>query len=320
MEDLQVDTEWDGAFAEDIAIPTMRGGCDDTQRSPVSTSEPARPDLPSGEDDADALAKAPTSSLLAFRGVTGGVGVTSLAIEMAHVMAKSGRGDVCIIDLDFGSGMVSHYLDATVSPSLDDLRTEPHRLDRTFLQSLLFHHEAGFAVFASPGVMGGNDAVNTNSVLAALDTLANIFPVVILDVPRLTRPWTEAALKAADRVCLVSELTIPALHVTRQRIAALNSWGIPKTDVVLSKYERRSFKASIRKGDAERAIGQEVTGLLDLDPHVTVEAMNCGLPAGKVSRDSRYVKDVAALARELSPHFAERRSRERVTKRWGRRG
>lgn len=314
MEDSYIDLDAD-VFADSLEIPMMRDVIEPEADGETGSTE-MEATIP--EDRVGGDPTAATSALLALRGATGGVGVTSLAIEMAHVMAQSGRGEVCLVDLDFGAGMLAHYLDATVTPTIDDLRAEPHRLDKTFVRSLLFHHDAGFSVFGSPGVAGGNDAVNPSSVLAALDTIASLYPVVILDVPRITRPWTEATLKAADRVCLLSELTIPSLHVTRQRIAELADWGIATTDVALAKYERRSFKASIRQSDAERALGQSVTGVLGLDSHVTTEAMNCGLPSGKVSHDSRYVKDVAALARELSPYFAERRNRTRKSRFWGR--
>ena len=286
---------------EALAIPDMPDDGEIVDSAPVTAAP---------KTDMETSGGRPTCCL-AFRGVTGGVGTTSLAIETAHIMASAKRGDVCLVDLDFALGMCAHYLDIGQVPSIEDLNADPARVDDTYVRAMLAHHEAGFAVLGAPGEMGANERVNPAMILRMLDVLSDMYPVLILDVPRLVRPWTQAALLAADRVCLVTELTIPALHVSRLRLDELGALGVEKADIVLSKYERRSFRASIRRSDAEKALGREVTCVIGIDAHTPTEAINCGEPAGRVSADSRFVKDAGALARILSPHFAERRSRRR---------
>jgi len=295
-------------FSEDaLQIPDLRA-----DEGVVDAAEDSAPDITNASPTEVAKdAGKPPSLCVAFRGVSGGVGVTSLAISTAHIFAQAKRGDVCLIDLDFDLGMCAHYLDLGMNPAISDFQTDPVRVDQNYVRAMLAHHEAGFAVLGSPGAMGGNEQVNPQTVLQVLDVLADMFSVIIMDVPRLTRPWTEAALLAADRVCLLTELNIPALHVTRKRLDDFTAIGVEKTDVVLSKYERRSFRASLRQADAERAIGQSVTAMIASDAHVSSEAMNCGVPATLAGSDSRLSKDITALARALSPHFAERRRRKR---------
>jgi pilus assembly protein CpaE len=287
---------------EHIQIPEFHAESESEETSDVVESPPVA--------ETEETSSKP-SLCVAFRGVSGGVGVTSLAISTAHIFAQAKRGEVCLVDMDFDLGMCAHYLDLGMSPSISDFQTDPVRVDKNYVRAMLGHHEAGFAVLGSPGAMGGNEQVNPQTVLQVLDVLADMFSVIIMDVPRLTRPWTEAALLAADRVCLVTELNIPALHVTRKRLDDFSAMGVEKTDVILSKYERRSFRASLRQADAERAIGQDVTAMIVSDAHVASEAMNCGVPATQAGGDSRLSKDISALARTLSPHFADRRRRKR---------
>ena len=292
----------DFAFDLDVAIPEMgdapESGMGDT---PVLFDERAGADVPPGEP--------PAGTCIAFQGVHGGAGVTSLAVQTAYAFAQAKRGNVCLVDLDFAFGAVAHYLDIGIVPEVADFQVGPSRMDRNYFRALLSDHEAGFSVLGSPAAAGGNDAVDPATVLQMLDLVTEMFPVVVLDVPRLHRPWVEAAMLAVDRACLVTELTIPALHAARLRLDALNARAGHATDVVLSKYERRSFKASIRRPDAERALGQDVTGVIGWDPQSPLEGMNCGEPAGRIHADSRYTKDVGALVRTLSPQLAERRKR-----------
>ena len=267
-----------------------------------SSQAPDKPDEPAAH---------PQKLCLAFQGACGGVGVTTLAIETAHVLSRSGRGKVCLVDLDFETGALAPYLDVSIQPQNEDFRGDPTRLDAQFIQARLHMHEAGFSVFASSPDMHGGAAVEPACVLAALDTLAEMFDVIILDVPRLGSPWTQAALLAADKVCLVTDLTIPALHLCRQRLQAIEQSGVECVEVVLSKYERRSFRASLRAGDAERALGREIFGVIAADAYSATDALNCAVPIGMAARDSRLVKDIGTIVRALSPHYAERRSAAR---------
>lgn len=306
MDDLSFDYSDD-----DLAIPHLgRGAMDDPEPETATASEATPPETDVPVADPEEGGERP-SVCVAFRGVGGGVGTTSLAITTAHLFAQAKRGEVCLVDLDFALGMCGHYLDMGVTPDVRDFQADPLRVDANFVRAMLGHHEAGFSVLASPGISGGNEIVNPATVLKILDVIADMYPVVVLDVPRLLRPWTEAALMAADRVALVTELNIPALHVTRQRLSELETMGVMQTDVVLSKYERRTFRATLRQTDAERAIGCKAAANITLDAITVSEAMNCGVPTTVAAPDSRYAKDAWALACHLSPHFAERRRKRR---------
>jgi|GEM_PF-1933870 len=298
MENMSLDID----IPEDMFAEVDDAGPFD-ERVNVETAEP--PNSPE-------TIETPASFCVAFRGINGGAGVTSLAVQTAHAFSQAGRGDVCLVDLDFSLGMCAHYLDIGIVPDVNDFQVDPARMDRSYLQAMLAHHEAGFSVLGSPGALGGNDDVNPATVLRMLDLVSEMFPIIVLDVPRMSRPWTDAAMLAADRTCLVTELNIPALHMSRLRLDELRTRGVADPQVILSKYEKRSFKACIRQNDAERALGQEVIGVIGMDAHAPSEAMNCGEPAGRIQGESRFVKDVGQLVRALSPQFSERRRKRSV--------
>jgi len=108
-------------------------------------------------------------------------------------------------------------------------------------------------------------------------------------------------MRAVDVLGLTCELTIPSLHAARQSLEKLSELphGQVNAKIILSKFERRSFKNTLRLTDAETALGQSVLATLCLDPDTTREALNCGEPAGVIRPDSRFVKDVRKLAETL---------------------
>jgi len=251
------------------------------------------------EDDVDNQAKGPHGfqKIIGLMGASGGVGTTSLAIQMAYDIIKQGgkKGpSVALIDLDFESGACAAYLDLKAGLSHNDLQGDPERIDVALTAAFIRRHKTGIHVLAAENKLGGNDAVNPDVVLALLDTVCDMFDVIILDLPRIWRPWNHAAIGAVDHFALVSELSIPGIHKTRHQIDSIENIvdSMPtQTEVIISKMERRKFTNEIRIQDAVKILGRPLTGAICIDGDATLSALNRGIPAGLIRREGRYVKD-----------------------------
>jgi len=258
------------------------------------------PEMPAPRENTDA-------KIFAFHGAVGGVGVTSCAIETAHAILKSQRAAgnmdprICLIDLDFENGMIAEYLDMNTGVRVDILTGDPSRIDSAMISAMITKHASGLRLLSAQSQLAGNTQVKADCVLALMDIAATMYDVIILDVPRLWQPWTHAALAAADKVCVLTEMSIPALHRARTRTEALEERIAAKApfNFVVSKLERRSFRNSITIKDAQSALGREISGSICIDLDTPRNAMNCGEPAGSLAADSRYVKDMAAIATTL---------------------
>ena len=248
----------------------------------------------------------------AFMGAAGGVGVTSLCIQMAHSLAadmqknmgkfsRSKEPRICLIDLDFEGGACVHHLDLLPSLTMNDLMQSPDRIDRAFVSALVTTHSSGIDLLAAPNTLGGNDMVNPMVVVALLDLISQMYDYVIIDVPLYWRSWNMAAIGGSDRFCLVTDLTIPSLQLARLRMQAIEEkLGHTVTaDIILNKHERRSFRNSLRQKDAETALKRKITGTVCVDSDTVREAINCGEPVGAIRPESRYAKDVKTLQKQL---------------------
>lgn len=289
-----------GSFQDDhvLAIPEFE--CKDAY-SPIIHSENSPPAI--------APFNQGLPRIFALVGATGGVGTTSLATQLAHEFAVSVTGKqtsikrptdakVCLIDLDFEAGACAHHLDLLPSLTLEDLCGPATQIDKAFTQALVSTHECGISLLATPNTIGANTRVNPETIMAMLDAAADLFDIVIIDLPRYQQAWTFSIMRAVDVLGLTCELTIPSLHAARERLVQLASTSneTVNAQVILNKFERRSFKNTLRLSDAETALGRSILSTLCLDPDTTREALNCGEPAGAIRPDSRFVKDVRKLA------------------------
>jgi len=249
---------------------------------------------------------------IAIMGAAGGVGTTSLCIQVAHDLAinaqkklqKTSRYQeprICLIDLDFESGACAHHLDLMPGLSMPDLTQSADRIDRAFISSLVTTHSSGLDLLAAPNCLGGNDMANPRTVVALLDIICQMYEHVIIDVPRYWRPWNMAAIGGSDKFAIVTDLTIPSLHLTRMRLEAIEAKmeGQIRTEIILNKYERRSFRNALREKDAETALKRKIMATVCIDTETLREAINCGEPAGAIRPESRYVKDVRYVQKNL---------------------
>lgn len=255
---------------------------------------------------------ADTPSVFAFMGASGGVGTTTLCTQFAYDLALRSRDSrvskrhardpkVCLIDLDFEAGACAHHLDLLPSLSLEDLTTDARRIDTAFTAALVSTHDCGLSLLAVPNTPAANSQINPRAVMAMLDAAAQLYDYVIIDVPRYLQPWSWAVLGGADFVGVVSELTIPSLHMGREHLGRMDTalGGNLNAHPIIGKYERRSFRNMLRLSDAETALAREVYGALSWESDVTREALNCGEPVGAIRAESRYAKDVRKLSDKL---------------------
>ena len=244
----------------------------------------------------------------ALMGAKGGVGTTSLSVQLAYSFSRENQKNrktgsaiknprVCLIDLDFGTGSCAHHLDLSPGLSLQDLTRRPQEIDRAYMAALVSTHQSGIDLLAAPNSLQGNEQVNPQTVTAMLDVTCQLYDYVVIDVPRLWRPWNAAAIMGADRFAVVTQPSVPALHLARRAledIEAIYDMSAP-CGVILNRYERRTFRNSLREKDAARALGRDITATLCIDVDTLSEASNCGVPAGLIKGDVRYVKDVRLL-------------------------
>jgi len=255
---------------------------------------------------------AATPQCWAFMGAVGGVGTTSLAVQLAYELAKLQKSpirasriapepQVCLIDLDFESGRTTHHLDIKPNLSIEDLNNDTLQIDVDYTKSLMSHHKSGMSVLAAPNLINGNAKVETQTVLALLDAACDLYPYVILDLPKHWQAWSMAAIGGSDFTGLVTDMTIPSLHVTQSKYMQLHEMF--KTEksfqIILNKYEKRSFKRTLTLSDVQMALSQNIFETLCNDSDVIREALNSGEPIGAIKPDSRYAKDSRKLLNKI---------------------
>jgi pilus assembly protein CpaE len=237
-------------------------------------------------------------------GAVGGSGATTLAIELAAILARraSQPGSVALVDLNLAYGAAPSYLGASANMRLAEASAAPDRIDGAMLDAFAVRVEAGFDLLASPRDPTAFSRVAPAAVLRALEMACQTYDWVIVDLPRWRQPWTLEVLAGSDEVLIVSELTVPALLQARAFAGEIEAEAPDgrRPRMILNRMASRAFGPAPSRAEAEKALGRKVDGAITSDWEAAACSVNLGGPISQHRPRSKIVKDVEGIVDRLS--------------------
>ena len=230
--------------------------------------------------------------LMAFVGVKGGVGTTTLAVNTGIALARASGGEVLVIDMHVGHGDAAVLLGVEPRFSVLDALENVHRVDESFFKGLVEKSKAGVDLLGSSDrILPG--PIDPRRLHALLDFAARKYRYTVLDIPRSDVATLDVI--EASMVVLVTNQEVPALRTASRLGQALRTrYGAARVKTVVNRFDR---KAEISHADIERVTGDTVKHCIPSDYRVAVDAMNAGRPV--VLEQSRLAEAFRAMANDL---------------------
>jgi pilus assembly protein CpaE len=168
------------------------------------------------------------SKVVAVFSPKGGVGKTTMAVNLALALGDRGARRVCLVDLDLAFGDVAITLQLFPSHTIEHAIGSEDTLDTSMLQSLLTRHEESLMVLAAPSQPDVRERITPGLVSRLLGTLRETFDFVVVDTaPAFDEP-TLAALDETDECVVVATLDVPTLKNVRVALETLEMLGIAR--------------------------------------------------------------------------------------------
>jgi pilus assembly protein CpaE len=240
---------------------------------------------------------APSGSIIAVFGVSGGVGKTTLATNLAVALAQESSASVALVDLDVPFGDVALMLDIHPEQDILDALNEDALDDLERLQDLMVRTPQGVHVLAAPLAPDDAEALDSSKVGKLLTRLAALHQFVIVDSPVGITEITAAALDVAELDLLVTTPEVPALRRTHACLRMLQGLDFPtqKVQLVLN---RVSSKTKISEAEAVAALGYPVTWLIKND-YAAMQSSAMGQPVVISQPKTELARAVRAMARQI---------------------
>jgi pilus assembly protein CpaE len=229
----------------------------------------------------------------------GGMGTTTVAVNLAHALARGHtHARVVLADLVVASGDVRVFLNLSPPYDLSSMVEKLDRMDADLLSSLLT--QWGDGVWVLPGAENPelDEVLDASVTNAIIEHMRGNFAFTVLDCEHHLNERTLAALDAADRILLVTQLTIAALRNTQRSLALCRRLGYEqeKLCVVINRHESGEM---LSPSDAAELLKHEVYWKLPNDYRVAAGAPTRGVPVATFDSGSKLSASFAQLAAKL---------------------
>jgi pilus assembly protein CpaE len=217
-------------------------------------------------------------SLVAVYSPKGGAGTTTLATNIATVMAERRPGRVAIIDLDLQFGQVATHLNVRPRQTLADLaRDDQSRRDAELVRSYAALTKYGLAVFAAPSSPDLAETISVGHVEEFLTSICAAYESVIVDAGSYLDERSLTVLDRAEGVVIPIYPEIAALKTVHVLIDYLSATGsvVAKTSFILNNVFAREI---LKLRDVESGLGAKIALDLPYDPFLYQKAVNEGIP------------------------------------------
>jgi pilus assembly protein CpaE len=244
--------------------------------------------------------KARSCQVLAVAGATGGVGSTSLAVNLGCVLSSHERNSVALVDLDLSLGDADVFLDTIPDYTLVDVAQNISRLDFTLLKRSMTKHASGLYLLPRPVQLQDTSLITPDALQRVFGLLKATFSHVIIDLSKSYSRLDMAALEAAHHVLLVTQLDLPCLrNVVRLMMSFEDVDGLKdKVRIVVNRVGLDNGQISLKK--AQETIGRDIYWQLPNDYRVMVEMRNNGVPLIEQSPRAGITQSIVTLSESLA--------------------
>ena len=226
----------------------------------------------------------------------GGVGATTLAVNLAVALRAQRVPNVSLVDLSPNSGHVALQLRVQPQRTWGQLLGY-NELTGDAVRSLVIGHPSGLHLLAAPPTPTLNASLTEKQMSLVLQTLAEKADFVIVDAPATFSPMCISALKNSDYVMLVMNPDIASVHTVTGTIRGLMELGVSgkKVHLVLN---HTCDQQGLPKQAVERALRRPISFEVPFDANQS-RALSKGAPVSGSDPESALPTAIQSMAAAL---------------------
>lgn len=227
------------------------------------------------------------AKVIAFYGVKGGVGTTSIVTNVAAALASRGK-KVILLDFDLQYGDSNLFLDVESKDTIVELARDPEGISIEKVNAAAATHSTGFSILCPPKTPEYADYITPEHTRKIIENVRPYFEYILIDMGTNFAETTLVALENCDEIQVITNLNVPCLKGTKAVMNVLDTLRVAdKAKLVITK--NRSSLIKIK--DFENLMLRKAYATITSDRNISDNAMNSGNPVVLNSPRSAIAKD-----------------------------
>ena len=286
----------------DVMVRVLRAGARDVITKPVTKTVFCEV-VGNAKVECGSSSKDKSCKVISTFSNKGGIGKTSISVNMAVDLAQLTNEKVALIDLNLQLGDVATFLDMTPMFAMDYIASNIKNLDEAeLLKTLSRYKNTSLYVVADPLNPDKSKEITAEQIQLLIETLKKMFSYIVIDIGTNIDSKTTMALNMSDVILLVSIVNLPAIRNTQRCLELFEKLGYSKDKIklVLNRYMENE---EIKTIDIEETLKHKVYWKIPNNYLTMMSAINKGVPVQAINSESNIAKNYMEFATRLSDYL-----------------
>lgn len=231
-------------------------------------------------------------------GASGGVGTSTIAANLAGVLAKAHQ-HCGLIDLRLQAGDQVALLNLKPQYTLADFCANSGRVDQSMFEQMFIRHSSGIDLLAAPWDEAPAPLVTAQNLRLLLALARRKFPYIVLDLDNRSNDLYIEALWQTDEILVVTRLDFVSIRNARRLLDRLLSMGI-ETERIRLVANRYGQPRELPLAQAQSALGAKIENFVVNDPNRVQRSANEGKLVATLSTWSTISRNLFGLAASVN--------------------
>jgi pilus assembly protein CpaE len=247
-----------------------------------------------------------SSKVFSVFSLRGGVGTTSIAVNLAIAISQLLEIKTCLWDMALSGGQCALMLNLKPKNTLASLADWPEgSIEEGLLSSMILDHASGISLLPAPQFFEEGDLVTRSTVELVWTPLQLLAPFIMVDAGNHFTDPIIAVLERSDAIIVPLAPELASVNAAYQALRLFEEMGIDHRKV-LPVVNETFPKSSLTATKIAEGLKKEVFAEIPLDSVNMVRAINQGTPymtlAPRTSTSAAFIKmaqRLTAVRKEL---------------------
>ncbi|WP_174733632.1 AAA family ATPase [Mesobacillus harenae] len=243
----------------------------------------------------------------------GGIGRTSVAVNLAAAFARNGK-KVAIIDANLQFGDVAMYYNLKPKRTIYEWVKEAYGRSNYTIDQYMAIHESKVAILAAPARPEFFEGITENHLNAAIEEAKKLFDVILIDTPSYLSEIHVCCLEQSDEILLLTTNEISVGRITKLYLETLETLNLKDSVKLIINKQAKNKGLEIKK--LEEILDTKVYAALPDQESVAAASIAMGSPFILSNPRSHLGKAIWQLTEKLHIKEEQAAAPRKKEKRW----